>query len=174
MKRPSEPYCRDSTTCNGTRRDNPHLHAALSSEPCTAQRAPEKRRLQSARATARARPAVALPCLQGPSPPHACPGRGSRAGRPPSACPTSGCGSSLRSRQSRHDPPAPAGSHTPRGAVAASGGHAGPCPPSPRLTDDHGLVGDLLDEAALLGLADVEVESPGAACAQREQQQQHG
>lgn len=30
-----------------------------------------------------------LPCCPGPSPLHACPGQGSMAGRPPSACPTS-------------------------------------------------------------------------------------
>lgn len=50
-------------------------------------------------------------------------------------------------------------------------GQTGPSPPSPRLTDDHGLVGDFLDEATLFGLADVEVEPPSARRAKRKQQQ---
>lgn len=160
VKRPSEPYCRESTTCN----------TAVRGSRSTDLPAPPPALTPSA-----GRPGhglrVALPCLRGPSPPRACPGRGWRAGRPPSAYPTSGCGSSLRSDKAvtrRLDRPAPT---LPRGPRPATEGHAGPCPPPRRLTDDHGLVGDFLDEAALLGLADVEVKPPDAHRAQREQQQ---
>ena len=117
VKRPSEPYCRESTTCNRAVSESPHLYSnfakckLVSYELCPPPRALVK---------------VALPCLQDPSPPHACPGRGSRVGRPPSVYPTFGCGSSLWNRQSCHNPPSPSGSHTPRLPGRQAGGTARP------------------------------------------------